>query len=200
MKPKLLLAGLFLGIFLAGLPGCTTTPIYTHGVPHLLKVEGVPNAYRSGQPSNEEAVRYLVQDLGVQRVYKLDNWNEGDSDKYFAKYGAEVIYLPIPPTTKPGSFNDYADIIAGPNAAQLDSLVTAVRWIWAHPEVVVLWHCVNGNDRTGAMSGWVVLKSMTVDQAWKYMLATGYHWELVGLTHGWWERARDLKNETTKGN
>ena len=175
------------------LGACNGCPTYTGGVPHLLEVEGVPNLYRSGQPPDELAVRYLAKSLKIQWVWKLNHWDEGDADKYFEEYGVHVEYLPMDPTTKPGNFDDYVDWALGPDSHQWDLLEAAMRYVWEHPEVKFLVHCVNGNDRTGAASGLATLKTKTISQARSYMGATGFHWQLVGLDHGWHEKAEKIK-------
>lgn len=53
---------------------------------------------------------------------------------------------------------------------------------------VVLIHCSHGWDRTGLVSGMVLVLygDASKEEAWRYMLATGFHWEHVGLWREWW--------------
>jgi hypothetical protein len=172
---------------------CAGTPVLTHGIPHLLQVEGHPNAYRMGQPPDEASVLYLAEILHVKKIYKLDSWDEGDADRWAPKYGIEIIYLPIPPSTKPDSLDDYVDELTGPDAKQWQALADAARFVRDHPEVVVAGHCVNGNDRTGAWSGLIILPDHTIDEAHAYMVSTGFHDALLGLRDGWFRTARKIK-------
>lgn len=184
----------YLTVLLFFASACTAPPIYTNGVPHLLQVEGVANLYRSGQPLDEAAVRYLAESLKVQWVWKLNRWDEGDSDQWFEKYGVRVDYHPIPPTTKPHSIDDYEDTLEGPEEDQWVQMESSVHQVWSHPEIVFLVHCVNGNDRTGAFSGLATLRDKTPQQAYNYILGTGFHWQLLGLRDGWWRHAQAIHN------
>lgn len=176
---------------------CASTPVLTHGIPHLLQVEGHKNAYRMGQPPDESSIKYLAEVLHIKKIYKLNSWNEGDADRWGPKYGIEVIYLPIPPSTKPDSLDDYVDELAGPDAEQWQSLATAARFIREHPDVAVAFHCKNGNDRTGAFAGLVVLDDLSVDDAHAYMVRTGFHDVLLGLRSGWFMTTQKLKRTAT---
>jgi len=174
---------------------CARAPVLTHGIPHLLQVREHPNAYRMGQPPDEASVRYLAEVLHVKKIYKLDSWDEGDADRWAPKYGIEIAYLPIPPSTRPHTLDDYVDELAGPDAEQWRSLAKAAQFIRDHHDVVVAFHCKNGNDRTGALAGLVLLSDLTVDEAHAYMVATGFHDILIGLRDGWFRTAMKLKEK-----
>lgn len=200
---RLLLAALREAIVILGFlallhSGCNATPTYTEGIPHLLKVDGVDNLWRSGQPPNTlKALDYIAYTLRIGHVIGLNSESEGNDDIAFhRRYGTALDYLPIPPSTRPESPATYTDILAGPTPEQWQRLASLAREVRAHPETRYLVHCVNGNDRTGAFVGLVLaLGCEDLRDVYRYMLSTGFHWQLAGLANGWWQTATKLQEE-----
>lgn len=174
------------------LSSCARTPVLTHGIPHLLQVAGHENIYRMGQPPDEASIKYLAEVLHVRKIYKLDSWSEGDADRWAPKYGIEVAYLPVPPSTRPHTLEDYVDELAGSDDDQWLALAAAALEARQSRTPVAV-HCVNGNDRTGAFAGLVVLDRVSVEEAHTYMIKTNFHDVLLGLRDGWFRTAQKLK-------
>lgn len=159
-----------------------------NGVPNLVQVRS--NVWRAGQPT-VEGWRYLVQVFGPKTVHviKLDFESEG-SDAYAASLGFDVHSLGIDPRTNPdGLTTAVEEVFKRPTAITWREVV---RLIGTIPSVddgrqVWLFHCVNGHDRTGLAIGHVrvIVDGWTKKEAWKEMLAHGYHSELIGLDEEW---------------
>jgi hypothetical protein len=175
------------------LAACNGKPIYTEGVPHLLAVPGFATLWRSGQPTDASAIRYIADGLHVNRVVKLDTYSEGPTDTLFGLHGVAVDYVPIAPSTKPQSLDEYIDILTGPSTEEWAQLLVLAKQVASRKDNWLV-HCVNGNDRTGAFVGLVlVLDGAKPRDAYSYMLATGFHWQLAGLANGWWETVNKLE-------
>jgi protein tyrosine/serine phosphatase len=172
---------LFLAIAAMLLAGCATMPA-DHGITNLRQV--APTAYRSGQPTTPEQWEY-IRSLGVQTVVKLDCGDEGggDDDRGAEAAGLWVYRLCLHPRT------DGWGIVAlwrGPSDDELRKLDDLARTI-ADGDLPVLWHCVNGRERTGILAGMVVRYryGWTREQAYGYMLDTGFRSQAVGAARAW---------------
>ena len=186
------LQGLTVVLAVALLSGCAPV-VYTHGVPNLHQVRA--GWYRSGQVDTPEGWVYL-RNLGITDIIKLDFANAEGSDDGAEAAGLRVHYLPIEPTTS------IVGAVASMGLTELlrpDSVtISAIRRLICevrdenarsgHQVRVVLIHCSHGWDRTGLVSGMVLVLygDASKEEAWRYMLATGFHWEHVGLWREWW--------------
>ena len=177
------LAPLFL---LALLLGCATTTI-DHGVPNLVQVR--PNVYRSGQPT-DEGWRYLRGLFGSRQAHVLKlNFADEGSDDFARTLGFDIHSLGIEPRTNPdGAIHAVAEVFERPAS---DVWSEVERQILTIPKIddgqIWLIHCVNGHDRTGLAVGHVrvMIEGWSKRDAWKEMIARGYHPELVGLDRQW---------------
>lgn len=168
-----------LGFLLAG---CATMPT-TAGIPNLRQV--TPHAWRSGQPTTVEQWGYL-RSLGVATVIKLDCDDEGDgnNDRGGESAGLQVYRMCLHPRTDGWGI---VEIWRGPSDEELRALDWIARAIAADVTYPVLWHCVNGRERTGLLSGMVVRYryGWTRGEAYAYMLETGFRPLAVGVARAW---------------
>jgi hypothetical protein len=165
--------------------------VYTHGVPNLHQVRA--GWYRSGQVEAPEGWAYL-RSIGVTDVVKLDFAREGSDDGAVAA-GLRVHSLPINPTTSIVAAVASLGLteLLRPDSAMMASIRHLIREVrdddarFGHPARVMLIHCSHGWDRTGLVSGMVLVLNgdMGKDEVWQYMLDTGFHWEHVGLWREW---------------
>lgn len=171
--------------------GCVPV-VYTHGVPNLRQVRA--DWYRSGQVETPEGWSYL-RSIGVTDILKLDFAYDEGSDDGAVAVGLRVHSLPINPTTSiVGAMASLGlTELLRPDSATMSSILHLIREVrddnarFGHPARVMLIHCSHGWDRTGLVSGMVLVLNgdMGKDEAWQYMLATGFHWEHVGLWREW---------------
>jgi len=171
---------------------CCAPVVYTHGVPNLLQVRA--DWYRSGQVESPEGWVYL-RSIGITDIVKLDFAEEEGSDDGAGAAGLRVHSLSINPTTS--IVGAVASLglteLLRPDSAMMASIRHLIREVRdanarvGHPARVMLIHCSHGWDRTGLVSGMVLVLNgdMSKDEAWQYMLATGFHWEHVGLWREW---------------
>jgi hypothetical protein len=165
------------------LSGCATMPS-TYGIENLRQV--TPHAWRAGQPTTAEQWGYL-RGLGVVTVLKLDCDNEGggDDDRGADAAGMTVWRMCLHPRTD--GFPPF-EMFRGPSDDELRALDWIARAI-ADRDVKphVLWHCVNGRERTGLLAGMVVRYryGWTRGQAYRYMLDTGFRPLAVGAARAW---------------
>lgn len=161
---------------------CAGPQVRTNGVVNLVQVR--PDVYRSGQPVGDEWGTLAA--LGVRHAIKL-NFPEEGSDNDAARFGIEVIPVPIQPSTKG------IDIFARPSPEAMSELARLAERIRAAGGTEGAWliHCKNGHDRTGMVVGLIrmVVDGWTPKQAWAEMLERGYHPELPGLTWAFHELA-----------
>jgi hypothetical protein len=145
------------------------TVVVTHDVPHLVRIDS--NHWRSGQPKSAAGWKYLY-DQGVRVDIKLDSEEEApEADAIDA--GIAVVYLPIPP-------HNGGDPFAGPSCQQLDQIQDAIDLYGPRG---VLWHCMQGDDRTGEVSfrDCVHRRKLPVPVCEQEMKDNNYHPELLGL-------------------
>jgi tyrosine-protein phosphatase SIW14 len=130
--------------------------------------------YRGGQPVAPSAWRAL-QILGVKTVVKLDYPEEGVDDGATA-LGMKVIDCRMPP-------KDFWQAIGRPDTPDIDR---ALRDLDVCDKPVFA-HCFHGQDRTSLIIGmWRVLYDQwTCQQAYREMLAYGFHPELIDLSAAW---------------
>ena len=163
---------------------CSATS-YTHGIPNLVQVRA--DVWRSGQPVALDQWQYL-HSLGVRHSLKLDFDDEG-TDDLARVAGIDVYPLGIEPRTDPdGLIPAIAEVFERPAADRIAALKLAIHEIKTGGKGGWLIHCKNGHDRTGLAVGFVrvIVDGWTKPQAWKEMLARGFHPELVGLLREWW--------------
>jgi tyrosine-protein phosphatase SIW14 len=151
-----------------GLCGCATHQT-SHGIPNLAQVG--PGVWRGGQP-NSEGWQYL-KSLGVKRDLKLNPIREA-SDVLAISNGMEIIYLPL---------NLEQMTIGKPDPRQLNAAIAAIK-----PDGTYV-HCEHGEDRTGLIVGAyrVKVEHWTKADAYREMLAHGFHPILRGLCWSWEE-------------
>jgi hypothetical protein len=160
--------------------GCSHVQ-YTHGVPHLIKVDGHDNLWRGGQPLDAEGWKYLHDVLGIRTVVKFNYEDEG-SDKPAEALGMKVIRVSMPP-------NDADDLFKGPSMAQIKAALEALTTCIDDKNGGCYGHCLHGNDRTGMM---FALARIYVDhwqavRAKREMVKLGYHLGLFGLDESLYE-------------
>lgn len=156
---------------------CSANTWRVAGIPNLARVSwpGRADVYRSGQPEGADQWALLAR-IGVTDILKLNFTDEGGDDGA-AAVGIRVHHVPIPPsTTRPLSvFEEPA-----PEArTAIDRLVVELT----KPGHVLLVHCKNGHDRTGAVvmrvrvlvDGWEPLQAYEEARQW------GYHHQVPGL-------------------
>jgi hypothetical protein len=164
------------------LVGCATMPS-DHGITNLRQV--TPHAWRSGQPTTA-AQWGAISNLGARTVIKLDCADEGGGrDDLDAQYlGLQVYRLCLHPRTD--GFPPL-EMFRGPSDEELQALDWIARAIAADATFPVLWHCVNGRERTGLLAGMVVRYryGWTRGQAYRYMLDTGFRPLAVGAARAW---------------
>jgi hypothetical protein len=180
-KATLLLVAVSLAV-LGALAGCATMPV-DHGIPNLRQV--TPHAWRSGQPTTAEQWGYL-RGLGVATVIKLDCNDEGNgnNDRGAEAVGMTVYRLCLHPRTD--GFPPL-EMFRGPSDEELRALDWLARAIAADVTYPVLWHCVNGRERTGLLAGMVVRYryGWTRGEAYRYMLDKGFRPLAVGAARAW---------------
>jgi hypothetical protein len=185
------LHGLYVVLVVLLLSSCSPI-VYTHGVPNLRQVRD--DWYRSGQVEDPEGWVYL-RSIGITDVLKLDFAGSEGSDDGAVAAGLRVHYLPINPTTsiaRAVAFLGLTELLR-PDSATMASIRHLIREVrddnarGGRPERVMLIHCSHGWDRTGLVSGMVLVLNgdMGKETAYQYMLATGFHWEHVGLWREW---------------
>lgn len=179
---------------LLSLSACATDPI-THGVPNLRQVRA--DYWRSGQPADtEEAWGYLASQnfTDVIKVNFKDESKESENEvAVAARYGITVHYLAINPTSRIlwAVLSFGMTEVLRPDAktvAEIRGLIFRVRdGNRSGGRQKVLIHCTHGWDRTGLVSGMVLVLNgdMTKDEAWQYMLDTNFHRVHLGLKREW---------------
>lgn len=188
---RLRLQGLAVALVTVLSLGCASV-VYTHGVPNLRQVRD--GWYRSGQVEDPEGWAYL-RSIGITDVLKLDFAGSEGSDDGAVSAGLRLHYLPINPTTSIARAVASLGLteLLRPDSATMASIRHLIREIRddnassGHPGRVMLIHCSHGWDRTGLVSGMVLVLNgdMGKEAAYQYMLATGFHWEHVGLWREW---------------
>lgn len=163
--------------------GCATMPS-DHGITNLRQV--TPTAWRSGQPTTLEQWGYL-RNLGVAAAFKLNCDDEGGGrDDLDAQYvGIQVMRLCMSPRTDQGALG-LVELFRGPNDVELEALDWLAKAIAAYDGAPVLWHCVNGRERTGLLAGMVVRYryGWTRGESYRYMLDTGFR-PVPGIARAW---------------
>ena len=174
-------------IFAALLASCAAPVSVIHGVPNLHQFRS--NYYRSGQPADTDEAWAYLRSLGITDVFKLTFEEEG-TDNRAAAHGITVHRVPIDPTSEVlmqvAAFG--LREVLRPSAAvvaEIDRLIREVRDDGKGR--VVLIQCLHGLDRTGFTSGRVLVWNgdMTKEQAWAYMLRTGFRRVHLGLVREW---------------
>jgi hypothetical protein len=126
----------------------------------------------------------------VKYVLKLDCDDEaGGRDDLDAQYaGLQVYRFCLHPRTDRAGI---VEIWKGPNDLELQAL-DFIAQVIASDDPPLLWHCVNGRERTGLLAGMVVRYKYgwTREQAYAYMLETGFRPLAVGIARSWdrWNR------------
>ena len=177
-------AGLAIVICLAS---CSSAPV-VHGVPNLQKLR--ENYYRSGQPEDtDEAWRYISQELHVTDVIKLTFEDEG-TDDLAERFGVRVHHLAIEPTSSVLWWLASGGMVEvfRPDAGTMGRIKRVIRDVRDDGRGrVVLIHCKHGRDRTGLVSGMVLVFNGDSDKgdAWQYVLDTGFREIHAGLFREW---------------
>jgi protein tyrosine/serine phosphatase len=171
---------LFAAALVLCLTGCKTAPV-THGIPNLALVE--PGVWRGGQP-NAEGWAWL-KSQGVFVDVKLNTPNEAsDADAL-----TNGMFLQTE-----GAINFEQQTLGKPNKESIEAAMYLIALSkYNHQGVYV--HCEHGQDRTGLIIGAyrVEAEGWSKSEAYKEMLAHGFHPILRGLVRSWDEDVKATK-------
>lgn len=167
----LLLAAFALGLVVALTSGCATAPM-TNGIPNLAQVE--PGVWRGGQPT--AAGWAWLKTQGVHFDLKLNE--ECDTNEQSS--GLEVRQFPISFAEQMGFGKDLVPLVENAEWS-----LDLCRYYKSDGGVFV--HCEHGQDRTGLIIGAyrVNVEHWKKADAYKEMLANGFHPALFGLQRYW---------------
>ena len=182
---------ILLALAFLSLSACATDPII-NGVPNLREVRA--GYFRSGQPeATDTAWRFLAAQK-ITDVIKLNFSHESqasaDEATVASRFGIKVHDLAINPTSSVWrallSFG--MTEVLRPNSevmAKIKALIVEAKTDGR--KRVFLIHCTHGWDRTGLVSGMVLVTNgdMSKDEAWRYMVFSDFHRAHIGLLREW---------------
>jgi len=179
-----------LAVLIAALLGCAGNSYYVDGLRNPAWV--TRNGMRVAHPTTLEQWRTLRDRYGVSRFVSLSPETE-ESDRMAESLGIQIYRLGISPRTDAG-LGSVVDIWRWPTPERREELEWMAARIAADDSPTVwAWGCVNAHDRTGVFSA-MVLDYTEVGwqrgQLYRYMLETGFHASLPGLSRWWASRWR----------
>lgn len=159
-----------------------------HGIPNLVEV--APRLYRMGQPADVMAWNHLASRIGEPGgrvlVVKLNSEAEGSDASVVDFIGWRLVVATIPPEE-----NEPLSVLTKPDPVLVRKIVREIAEAYEHGDTVI-WHCTEGRDRTGLITGLVGMRLLgwSKSQAWDDMISHGFRWELPALDAYWMEDAR----------
>jgi len=169
--------------------GCSGASYYVDGLRNPAWVTA--NGLRVAHPTSLDQWRTLRDKYHVTRFVSLSPETKA-SDAMAESLGIEVYRLGISPRTDAG-LGSVVDIWRQPSPEMREALEW-MAWRIAfddHQHGTWAWGCVNAHDRTGVFSAMVLdytKVGWTREQLYRYMLDTGFHAVLPGLSRWWASR------------
>lgn len=168
--------------------GCAGQSYYVDGLRNPAWVTS--NGLRVAHPKTIEQWRTLRDKYHVTTFVSLSPETEA-SDRMAESLGITVWRLGISPRTDAG-LGSVVDIWRQPSPEMKEA------WEWVAARIAFddgqsgtwAWGCVNAHDRTGVFSAMVLerARGWTRGQLFRYMLDTGFHAQLPGLSRWWASR------------